>query len=249
MESATTTGASKIEFVILVEPRDGVGSRRARHTRRDGKIPSVVYARGEAAINVAIAEKEFLKAASAARTSQVFQLKSSDKNLDGRSALVKEIQKDYVANRVLHVDIQTVRDDEEIAVRVPTRVVGEAPGVKLDGGVLTVVSHEITVRCLPKKIPSEVLVDVSELRLGDSIHAKALKLPEGVKLAGNPGETLVSVVAVRNIIEEEEAAAAAAAAATPEGAAAAAPGAAPAAGAPAAAAAAPAADKKAEGKK
>jgi len=164
-----------------------------------------------------------------ARLSQVFTFKSESPALNGKSAIVKEVQQDYLKGKVLHVDFQTLRDDEEITIDVPVRVVGEAPGVKLDGGVLTLVTHEVQVTCLPKNIPSVVDVDVSSLGLGQSIHASDLKFAEGVTLSDDPHETIVSVIIPRAV---EEATAAPVAGAPAAGA--------PAAGAPAAAAAAPA---------
>jgi len=205
-----------------------------------------------------VSAKEFTRIASAVKSSQVFTLKSKIKEIDGRSAVVKEVQKDHLLGTLLHIDFQAVRDDEELTVRVPMRIVGEAPGVKVDGGILTVIARELVVRCFPKLIPAEINVDVGELHLGDSIHAEQVKMPEGVKLAGNPGETIVSVVTVR-FVEEETATPAAGATAegvvavTAEGAAAApgVAGAAPAAeGGDAAKGAAPAGkDAKKEGKK
>ena len=226
---------------IEVELREAIGSAANRRIRKTGRIPSVVYSHGEKAVAVTVPEKEFIRAAKASKSSQIFSLKSSNKELDGKSAVVKEVQKDHLKGLVLHVDFQTIRDDEEITVKIPLRMVGEAPGVKVDGGILTVVCHELSIRCLPKLIPAEIGVDVSELRIGTSIHAEKLVLPTGVKLAGNPGETIVAVVAIRNLVEEETATTAAATAegATAEGAAA----------APAAGAAAPAdGDKAAAGK-
>jgi large subunit ribosomal protein L25 len=216
------------QVTIEVENREAVGSAENRRMRKTGRIPSVVYSHGEASVAVSVPEKEFLRAAKASKSSQIFTLKSKNSKLDGKSAVVKEVQKDYLKGLVLHIDFQAIREDEELTVRIPLRMVGEAPGVKLDGGILTVVSHELAIRCLPKLIPSDIAVDVSELRMGDSIHAEKLTLPQGVRLAGNPGETIVSVVAIRNIVEEETAAATpgaaeAGAAAPAEGAAAAAP--------------------------
>lgn len=222
------------DISLEVEPRSEVGARAAKRLRASGNLPTVVYARGEAATACVLSEKEFVRIAKASRISTVFTLKSKDTALNGRLAIVKDIQKHHLSGKVLHVDLQSLRENEEITVRVPLKGLGEAAGVKLDGGILTTSAHEITVTCLPKKIPQVLEYDVSELKLGGSIHAEDLKLPEGVRLGGNPHETIASVVAVRQVVEET-AATTDAAAATAEGAAA------PAAGAAAPGAAAPAA--------
>jgi large subunit ribosomal protein L25 len=241
-EGAKPKVKAKIAFELELQERSLGGSPAARRMRGLGQIPSVVYSQGGASTPVALNYREFMRVASISRTSQVFTLKSTQvKDLNGRIAVVKEIQKDHLKNRVLHVDLQALREDEEVKVAVPLNVVGEAPGVKTDGGILAVVSREILVKCFPLAIPQELIVDVSSLALGESIHARDLGLPKGVKLAGNPDETIVAVVIARTNAEDE-AAATAAAAATATAAATAAPteggaaAAAPAAAAPAAAA-------------
>jgi large subunit ribosomal protein L25 len=212
---------------IEIEPRQGNGSREARRVRRGGHIPAVVYARGEEALSTRIPMKEFVTAASRSRSSQIFTLKSSIPSLNGKSALVKGIQRDHLSGNLLHVDFQSLHENEEIDVEIPLRFVGESAGVKADGGILSITTHTITVSCLPKLIPDEVSINISELKIGDSIHAKDIALPEGVRLHQNPDETVVSVVAVRQTVEAAPATAgaegAAAAAPTADGAAAAAP--------------------------
>jgi large subunit ribosomal protein L25 len=222
-------------FTIEVSERANIGKASANRSRKQGCIPGVAYHRHDQPVPVEVPYKEFTMLAQKARRSQVFTFKSGCAALNGKAAIVKEIQQDYLSGRVTHVDFQTLKDDEQITVDVPVKVVGEAPGVKVEKGILTVVTHEVSVRCLPKNIPSIIEVDVSSLSLGESIHAEQLKLGAGVVLADNPHETIVSVVIPR--AAEEEAKAAEGAGAT-EGAAAAAPagGAAPAAAAKAPAA-------------
>jgi large subunit ribosomal protein L25 len=235
------------QYTIEIEARGSQGSAESRRLRKDNKIPCVVYERGGKAISSVLSTNQFTKVAERSRTSQVFTFKSKTlKELDGRAAVVKEIQKDYQRNLVNHVDFLAIRDNEELTVMIPVACQGIAPGVKNDGGILTIVARELKVRCLPKQIPAEIHVDISALNLGDSIHAHQVPLPKGVTLAGNPEETVVSVVAIRVVEEETTTTAAApadgtaAAAAPAEGAA----GATPAAGAAAAAPAKEPAAKK-----
>jgi large subunit ribosomal protein L25 len=216
-------------FTLEVSDRSQLGKSSANRCRREGFIPGVAYHKSEKPVAVKVSSKEFTMLASKARRSQVFTFKSSNSYLNGKAAIVKEIQQDYLKGKVTHVDFRTLKDDEEITVDVPVKLVGEAPGVKNQGGILAVVTHEVTVQCLPKNIPVFISVDISSLALGQSIHAEQLALGEGVALADDPSETIVSVVASRAAEEEAKPSAAAA-----EGAA----GAAPAAGAAAPAAAA-----------
>lgn len=196
-------------FTIEVSERVELGKGSCNRCRKQGFIPGIAYHRADKPVAVQVPYKEFTMLAKKARLSQVFTFKSASSSLNGKAAIVKEIQQDYLKGRVLHVDFQTLKDDEEITVDVPVRLVGEAPGVKLQQGILTLVTHEVSVTCLPKNIPSIIDVDIASLGLGESIHASDLKLPQGVTLSDDPHETIVSVVAPRAAEEEKPAAAAA----------------------------------------
>ncbi len=200
-------------FTIEVSERATIGKASANRCRKEGFIPAVAYHKAEKPLAVQVPLKEFTALASKARRSQVFTFKSSVSSLNGKAAIVKEVQQDYLKGRVIHVDFQTLKDDEEITVEVPVKLVGESPGVKNQGGILAVVTHEVSVTCLPKYIPSAVTVDISSLALGQSIHAEQLVLGEGVTLADDASETIVSVVASRAEEEAKPAEAAAAPAA------------------------------------
>jgi large subunit ribosomal protein L25 len=204
-------GSNTVEnFTIEVAERPDLGKASSNRCRKEGFIPAVAYHRAEQPVAVKIPGKEFAHLASRARRSQVFTFKSSSGALNGKSAIVKEIQRDYIKGTLLHVDFLTFREDEEVAVEVPVKLVGEAPGVKIQKGILTVVTHEVTVRCLAKDIPVAIEVNISGLNLGQSIHVADLSLPAGVSVDDDEEETIVSVVAARST--EEEAAASTAAA-------------------------------------
>ncbi len=196
-------------FTIEVTERSDLGKSGCNRCRRAGYIPAVAYHRADEPMAVQVPYKEFTILAKKARLSQVFTFKSSSSKLNGKAAIVKDIQQDYLKNRVLHVDFQTLKDDEEITVDVPLKLVGEAPGVKSENGILTLVTHEVSLTCLPKNIPSQLEVDISQLGLGESIHAGDLKLPAGVVLVDDVHETIVSVVAPRSAEEESKTGAAA----------------------------------------
>lgn len=189
------------DFTLEMQSRSAIGARNVKRLRSQGIIPSSVYAKGEKSLSCQLSAKDFSQLASKAKISTVFTLKSSLKDIDGKLALVKEIQRNSVDGKLLHVDFQTLKENEEIVVKVPLTIAGEASGVKLDGGILTVSAHEISLACLPRLIPNSIEVDVSSLRLGGSIHASDIKLPDKVRLAGNPNQAIVSVVAVRQVVE------------------------------------------------
>lgn len=208
------------QFTIEVQTRADAGSTESRRLRSSGRIPCVVYSRGEKTLIGSVPVKEFVTAASAARRSQVFTFKSGDSALNGKAALVKEIQRDFIKGGVLHIDFQSLKDNEETVVSVDLSIVGESIGVKRDGGILTVAAHDVRVACLPKAIPSFIEVDIAPLEVGASVHARDLKLPAGVRLIDDEDTTIASVV-ISKFVEEAAPTAAVAA----EGAAAPAPGA------------------------
>jgi large subunit ribosomal protein L25 len=120
--------------------------------------------------------------------------------------LVKELQRDPVSARALHADFYAVDLEQAIQVAVPIHVKGTAPGVT-NGGILDHALRELQIECLPRAIPDQILVDVSQLEIGMSLHVRDLVLPEGVKLMSDPDLSVVSVV-VPAALEEEAAAAA-----------------------------------------
>jgi len=214
------------QFTIEVTQRVNTSKGSANRSRKQGLIAGVAYHRHDEPTPIEVPSKEFTLLARKARRSQVFTFKSASSALNGKSAIVKEIQQDYLKGIVTHVDFQTLKDDEQITVDVPIKIIGEAPGVKVEKGILTIVTHEVSVRCLPKNIPTVIDVDVTSLNLGESLHADQLKLGAGVMLADDPHETIVSVVIPRAVEEEVKPAAEAAAGAEGAAAGAAAPGAA-----------------------
>lgn len=209
------------EFVIDIEARDQKGSAAIRRYRRSGLVPAVAYGRGFESVSGLLPVKEFTAVAQRARASQVFELRSKDSKLNGRPALVRDVQREHLSGKLLHVDLQILNENEEVRVSIPLKIVGEAPGVKLDGGVLSIATHEVVVLSLPKFIPTEIEVDISALQLNQNIHARDLKLSEGVRLGGDADEAIVTVQVPRAAKAEDETAGAAEGAAEGEAAAAA----------------------------
>jgi large subunit ribosomal protein L25 len=197
-----------------------------RQFRAQGQIPAVIYGGGDAATQILIDEKDFLKVAAGISESTILGI---DVNGTKKRAFVKARQRDSLTNKIIHIDFLEVISGRMLHARVPLHLVGIPVGVR-EGGVLENPAHEIEVECDPDHLPERIEVDVSELHANHSIHVRELKIGDKVKVLSSPE----LVVAVVKYIKEEVVAAPVAAAAV-EGAAA---GAAPAAGAPGAAPAA-----------
>ena len=212
---------------VTANPRTETGKGAARRLRNSGQIPAVAYGKGLAATTLSVAPKDVVTVLKSERgKNTVLQMK-----VNGGNELLVMI-KDYtyhpVTRSLEHVDFVEVKLDQPVDVDVPLITHGKAVCVTL-GGLLRQVFRTIPVRCVPDRIPLTIETDVTELKLGDAIATKDLKLPEGVEVRLPAEQTLVSVVAPEKDRSEEAAAApgAAAAGAAP---AAAAGGKAPAAG-------------------
>lgn len=128
-----------------------------------------------------------------------------DIQLGSRTAVARvvDLQRDPVSGQLLHVDFTPVNMRERIEVTVPLTVVGEAPGVSEDDGVLQQVAYELQVESLPGNIPQEIEVDVSGLHMNENLALGDIALPEGITLISDPEEIAATVTAPTEITEEE----------------------------------------------
>jgi len=211
-----------MEATLEAVKRDGRGKNEANRLRAAGRIPAVLYGtrkddKNAQSVPVAVDPKavmRILHSDSGANT--LINLK-----LDGSEArvMVKEYQLDPITNALLHADFYQLAMDKAIVVPVPIHIVGEAKGVKLQGGIVDFVTRDIEVECLPTDIPEHIDVDVSDLALHESIRVR--DLPQGPKWkAVTDGDTMIVHVVTIKVEEEpvaaEAVAATAAAPAEPE---------------------------------
>jgi large subunit ribosomal protein L25 len=236
------------QYKLNVAVRAQTGRSASRRLRKANRVPAILYGKHTSPESLSIEGPEFVRLLrSVAGRAVLVELERTDKPVKALSFL-QEVQRDPLTDKYLHVDLQEVKPDEKFEIRVPVQVTGESFGVKNQSGVLEMNTHTLRVRVLPKDLPEFIVVDVSELKVGETIKVGSMKAIAGVEFLDAKGQPVVSCVEpVAEIVQEV------AAAATPaEGAAAAAPAAggdAAAAGAaaatPAAGAAAPAAGAKA----
>lgn len=224
------------KYQLTVTTREGTGRSASRRLRKAEKIPAILYGKHTKPETLSVSSTEFVKLLKdIAGRAALIELKRDA----GAAALsfLQEVQRDPITDKYLHVDLQEVKENEKMVINVAVVVVGEASGVKNEGGLLDVATKRLKIRCLPKDLPSFIEVDVTPLKLNESIHVSEIKAVAGVEFLDNPNQAVVLCVEP----QEEVAATVAAtdaAAAPAEGAAAAAPAAGDAAAAPAAGAAA-----------
>ena len=167
------------DIVLNVEVRERTGTGGARETRRQGRVPGVLYGGKLGPVAISLKQNELQKAINSGR----FLANMITIEHDGKPQTVftKDVQFDPVMDFPVHVDFQRVDEDSTIAVEVPVQFINEdqSPGLKR-GGVMNIVRHAIEVNSPAGSIPSSIEVDVSGLDIGDSVHISKVALPEGV---------------------------------------------------------------------
>jgi large subunit ribosomal protein L25 len=179
---------------LAVERRDTRGKNAARRTREGGKIPAVVYGAGRDTVPITVNARDLSDAfRGGAGENAIFLLKLQGSDLT-RHAMIRDLQRDPVSRRTVHLDFVRVLMDTKVRVRVPVEVVGVAKGVKTDGGILDFVSREIEIECLPGNIPEHLPVDVSELLIGDALRVADVPAPEGVEVVDDAEKVVIHIV-------------------------------------------------------
>lgn len=189
---------------LSAQLRESTGKGVARKLRRDGKIPAVLYRRGEDGLSLAISSVEFshLVAKGQAQASIVrLQVQDGKENIE-KDVLIREIQTHPFKKDVYHIDLQEITMDQEISVNIAVEIVGESVGVEM-GGILEFKRRELEVSCLPGKIPDSIIIDITDLDIGDSVHVESIVPPEGVTIPHDVNFTILTVVGAAPEEEEE----------------------------------------------
>jgi len=190
------------ETHLQVEPRSVVG-KKVRRLRAEGWIPAVLYGKDTPAVSLQIDEETWRQVFAVGGSRGMVTLKIKGKRKK-QQALIREVQRDPISRRVLHVDFQQVLMTETLRTEVPVVVLGIPPVVERAEGVLITGLTQIEVECLPGNIPSHIEVDVSSIdALGQPITVADLPLPEGVTPVPDANEMVATVVALRREEEEE----------------------------------------------
>ena len=166
-----------------------------------GWIPAIYYGHNKVSKNVEVEAKDFIMLVRSKKTRSLVDLGLNDEKGDS-IAIIKEIQRDVLDEKnFLHIDFQHVAMDEKVTVKVPVVLTGIPIGVKEQGGVLGHPAKFLSVECMPVNIPEKIAVDVSNLKIGDSIHVRDISVPEAV-IKDSPDE-VVAVIIVASIEEEK----------------------------------------------
>ncbi len=188
---------------LPIERRSKTGTTSAAALRRQGRIPGVVYGHGTDPLHVSFEAKVFDDLLHHGGRTGVIALTLEGKKSD--TALVRDIARNPVTRKVVHVDLQRVSEHEAVHARIPVVTVGTPLGVRDFGGVMDVQTHEIEVEGPVDELPDHLEIDVSQLGIHQHATASDIKLPAGFKLLEAPDMIVVSVESSKTAQHLEEA--------------------------------------------
>ena len=180
-----------MEAKLQAEPRTETGKGAAHRLRATGRIPAILYGAGVDATPIQVNALDLLHLMHATGGGSVLV----DLKLDGQEYLTiaREIQRDLIHNKFIHVDFMAVNRDEKITVNVELQEIGESVGVH-SGGVVEHHLREVELECLPADVPERIEFDITNLNIGDAIRVGDLTVPDGVTFLTEPDIMVLAVV-------------------------------------------------------
>ncbi len=176
---------------LVAERRDDGGKGVGRKLRAAGRVPAVFYGHDQETIALSIDAREMFHLLHSSGGSNVLL----DLVVDGKPhlAMPREIQRDHIHNKLIHIDFLAVSRTEKISVDVAVVEFGDSIGVK-EGGVVEHHLRDLHVECLPQDVPEQIDVDITDLNIGDMIHVRDVVVPQGVTILTNPDDAVLSVI-------------------------------------------------------
>lgn len=184
------------KVTVKAEKREGRGKNDSRRLRAEGKIPVVIYGGGQESLS-AVADLKDLAAVLRTETgvNTVFSLDIAGVGVN--DVIFQDRQIDALHGRLLHADLRRFAKGEKIEMTIPIHLVGEAEGLTEEGAVLNQPLHEIKALCEPTKAPEAINVDVTNLKVGESVHVSDLQVDKDVELHEAPETVVASIVIVK----------------------------------------------------
>ena len=175
-------------YKLDVLNRTELRSKSVRALRKKGFIPGVLYYAGEENVNISIEKSVLFHAMQSGQ--RIFEV---DQEGDSQYTMIKQLQYHPVTEEVIHIDLYGVRMDQAVNIKVVIELMGDAKGVKDDGGILNQPLNELEIQCLPGDIPDLLELDISELAMGNSLNAGDIKLDDKFTLVTPEDSVVVSV--------------------------------------------------------
>ncbi len=187
---------------LKARQRTDTGKQVAKTLRRDGSLPAVVYGSGEPPTPLTLDYREFEGFLRKTRGESVV-INLEIEGMEDKKALLRDLQRDYLRNQLLHADFQQIRMSDQITTEVSLVMIGEPVGVTRDGGVLDQSLRVIEISCVASEIPEHLEVDIEQLSMGETIHVSDLSF-ENVEIVTDGEVAVVSVLTPMAEEPEEE---------------------------------------------
>lgn len=179
-----------METKLKAELRAETGKGPAHRLRASGRVPAVLYGHGMEPLPISVSGQDLLHLFHRAGANALVDLQ-----VDGSKhlAIARDVQRDHIHNRYVHLDFLAVRRDEKITIVVEVHAVGESIGVH-DGGVVEHHLREIELECLPGDVPDRIEADITNLAIGDMLHVRDITPPQGATFLSDPDMAVLSVI-------------------------------------------------------
>jgi large subunit ribosomal protein L25 len=184
---------------IKAEKREEIGKQAAKKLRKEEKIPAVLYGHEEKPVPIWVALEDLRTLFKSLKSeSEIFTLDVKGK----KRVIIKDIQRDPITSELLHIDFQHLHRGEKIKAHVPIILEGESIGVE-QGGILDQILREVTVEAIPREMPSSFTLDITDLKVGSSLHVRDID-SGNAKILEEPERTIVTILTPKVRKEEEE---------------------------------------------
>jgi large subunit ribosomal protein L25 len=180
---------------LKTKKRIETGDGPARRLRQTGQIPAVYYGPNTEPVLISVNKNDLELALKKGGIGQVILnlvIQNNGETLT-MPAMIKELQTHPVSRNFIHVDFYEIRMDRKITVKIPVITTGVAKGVEL-GGILQIVRRELEVECLPLEVPESIVIDVTDLDIGDSIHVGKISLEGEIEILDDDNRTVVTIL-------------------------------------------------------
>lgn len=193
--------------VLEVKERRATGKGGARKIRASGMCPAVIYGQGVDAMSLQVDNKSLQKVLGTSGSSNLIDLEITcleKESPEKRKVIIRDVAYSPIGNIPEHVDFYQVSLDRPVTITVPVKLVGICEAVENKTGTISQQIYELSVECLPTKIPDFIEIDISAMTLGHSIHVREVQLSSGIEMKERPELSIVSVTAIKVVEEEEE---------------------------------------------
>ncbi len=191
---------------LNIHARTTVGKNENRRTRAAGRVPAVLYGKGRPTASIELEGHAFEVALKhLGGRSAIFQLHQAGMG-EGHIALLREVQRHPITDRILHVDLMEIPEGQPVTVAVRVHVAGTCAAVKSGEGSVALAHDAVEISCLPRDLPEFVEIDISDMNLNDKVFAGDLKVPGG-EVVSDPEMLVLSIKAASLFVEEAPAAA------------------------------------------